>query len=228
LWRTAQGLAKLGGRGLDHVRVDGALSEVRNSLKLGRFPLEHFDEGLANDLPLALRIAFPGQLAQELLFRIHANNVQGEAVISGLAEGLHDLIAFLQAKQAVIDENTDELIADRAVQQGRHHGGIHAAGEAQQDLPRPHLLAHGLDGVVHDIGGGPAPQGLALIDLLRVTLATMPRSMLCIASNCRRTIQRFDKANSACSRAAFFARPRYRTLVKPNCRLMTRNGQHRA
>ena len=153
------GLAELGGRGLDHIGVDGALSKVGHALKLGSFPLEHLDEGLPNNLPLTLRIAFPSQLAEELSLRIHANDVQGEAVIGGLAEGLHNLIPFLQAKQAVVDEHANKLIADRAVQQGCHHGGIHAPGETQQHLARSHLPTDRFDGVVHDIGR--SPEGLA-------------------------------------------------------------------
>jgi hypothetical protein len=41
------------------------------------------------------------------------------------------------AQQAVVDEHAGELVADGLVQQGRHHRGIHAAGQAEQHLSSP-------------------------------------------------------------------------------------------
>lgn len=42
--------------------------------------------------------------------------------------------------------------------------------------------------------------------------------------SCRRAIQRLDSASSVSRCAAFFCRPRKRTFIKPNWRLLTRNG----
>ena len=66
-------------------------------------------------------------------------------------EGLHNLIPFLQAKQAVVDEHANKLIADRAVQQGCHHGGIHAPERPSSTLPDPTLPTDRFDGVVHGV-----------------------------------------------------------------------------
>ena len=45
-----------------------------------------------------------------------------------------------------------------------------------------------------------------------------------IANSFRRTIHKFDSANSVITCAVFFAKPRNRTFTRPNWRLITRNG----
>ena len=60
---------------------------------------------------------------EEAIRRIHANHVDMHV----LGKGLHYLVAFVMAQQAVIHEHADELIADRLVQQRRHHRGVDSA-----------------------------------------------------------------------------------------------------
>ena len=55
-----------------------------------------------------------GQLGQKALFRVDANHVDTEV----RGEDLHDLIALVQAQQAMVDEHTDQLVTKRFVQQG--------------------------------------------------------------------------------------------------------------
>ena len=56
--------------------------------------------------------------------------------------------------------HADELLADRPDEQGRHHGGIHAAGEGEKDLLVAHLGADRLDLLLdeglRELGGGDA------------------------------------------------------------------------
>ena len=80
-----------------------------------------------------------------------------------LGEHGHDLVAFLPAQQAGIDENAGQLLADRTMQQGGDDRGIDAAGEAQDDLVVADLLAHSGDLVVDDVGR--RPQRAAAADL---------------------------------------------------------------
>ncbi len=49
-------------------------------------------------------------------------------------EGLHHLLALVEAQQAVVDEHAGELVADGLVQQRRDHGGIDAARQAEDHL----------------------------------------------------------------------------------------------
>ena len=58
-----------------------------------------------------------------------------------LGQGVHDLVAFLAAQQAGVDEDAGELVADGLVQQRRHHRGIDAAGQAQQHVVVADLFA---------------------------------------------------------------------------------------
>ena len=51
--------------GLDHVGIDGALGQEVHGADLLGLLLEHADELLADDLPLALGVRDTGQLAQE-------------------------------------------------------------------------------------------------------------------------------------------------------------------
>ena len=57
------------------------------------------------------------QRLQETFLGIDANHPDAHV----LGEGGHHLIAFIEAQQAVIDEYAGKLIADGAMQQGRHH-----------------------------------------------------------------------------------------------------------
>ncbi|MNS70318.1 hypothetical protein D3C72_1036600 [compost metagenome] len=85
-----------------------------------------------------------------------------------IAKHLHDLGAFVQAQQAVVHEDAGEAITYGAVHQHGNHGGVHAAGEAQDHLVVTHLLADAGDGVVDD--GGRGPEAFAAADLFHEVL----------------------------------------------------------
>ena len=72
-----------------------------------------------------------------------------------MREDAHDVVALVQAQQAVVDEHAGELVADGLVQQRGDHGGIHATGKPQQHLALPHLRAHAGDGIIDDVAGVP-------------------------------------------------------------------------
>ncbi len=78
-----------------------------------------------------------------------------------IAERVHDLVAFVVAQQAVIDEYAGQLVADGLVQQRRNHRRIDAAREAQQDLAVPDLLTHTCDRVCDDVAGRPVTRAAA-------------------------------------------------------------------
>ena len=115
---------------LEDVRVNGALGQELDVLLLAGFLLEHTDELGADDLALALRLLHTGQLVQEAVDGVHIDEVGVHLV----AEHLHDLFRLALAQQAVVDMYADELLADGFDEQRRHHRGIHAAGQRQQNL----------------------------------------------------------------------------------------------
>ena len=53
-----------------------------------------------------------------------------------IGEEVHELVALAQPQQPGIDEHADQLVAERLVQQRRHHGGIHATRQAEQHAGR--------------------------------------------------------------------------------------------
>ena len=147
------GLAGPGAGGFDDVGVDGALGQpfdVRQLIGLG---LEDVDEGGTDDLALELRVIDPGQALEKARPGVDADDLDPHVA----GEGAHDLIALPQAQQAVIDEDAGQALADGPVQQGGDHGGIHPAGEAEQDLVLPHLLADAGDGILDDVARRPEP-----------------------------------------------------------------------
>ncbi len=73
--------------------------------------LEHFDEMAADDLALGLGIADARECAEEAVGRVDVD--ERDVVVA--AEQAHDLVGFVEAHQAVVDEDAGELVADRLV-----------------------------------------------------------------------------------------------------------------
>ncbi|OPZ13490.1 MAG: hypothetical protein BWZ07_00479 [Alphaproteobacteria bacterium ADurb.BinA280] len=124
-----------------------------------RLFLENLDEQIADNLALGFRIGDPLQGTEITLGGIDANDLDAHV----LGEHRHDLIAFLPAQQAGIDEDAGQLRADGLVQQCGNHRGIHAAGQSQDDLLLTDLRAYASDLVVDNVAGG--PQGSAATDV---------------------------------------------------------------
>ena len=59
-----------------------------------------------------------------------------------------DHVALILAQQAVVDEDARQLVADRALQQRRRDGAVHAAGERQQHLAAADSAAAVLHGLL--------------------------------------------------------------------------------
>ena len=99
-----RGLAKAG---FDDVRIDRALHKIIDGADLLGFGLKHTDEFLADDLALRLRIGDAGELREEPILRIDADEVD-----IPFAEGGFDLVALILAHQAMVDKHAGELAAD--------------------------------------------------------------------------------------------------------------------
>ncbi len=157
-------LAGLAARGFDDVGVDSALGQPVHFRELRGFFVEHFHEQPTDDLALLFRVGFAAQRVEEARFGIDTDDLHTQVV----GEDLHDLVAFVEAHEAVIDEHAGQLVANGLVQQRGDHRGIDAAGQAEQHLALAHLRTHARDGVVDDVAD--APQRLASANLAHEAL----------------------------------------------------------
>ncbi len=151
-------------RGLDHVRVDGALCQPLHVFQLQGFFVEHFHEHAADDFTFCFWIVFAFQRVQEALFAFHVNDVQTEVV----AEHIHNLLGFVQTQQTVVHEDAGQIFTDGTVQQHGGHGGVHAAGQPEDHFIVTNLLANTLNRIVDDFCW--RPQGFTLADVDDKTL----------------------------------------------------------
>ena len=117
----------------------------------GRDLFEGADELGPDDLALRFRIGDVAQRGEELVGRVddHESDPGGRDVVA------LDLFAFTFAQQPMVDEDTGELVADRAVHECRRDRGIDPAGETAQHVTVADAVADLGDGVVDDVGGGP-------------------------------------------------------------------------
>jgi hypothetical protein len=90
-----------------------------------RLLLEDVDEELADDPPLRLRIRHAGQRGEEALAGVHGDQRRVEA----LPEGPLHLLALPPAKQAVVDEDAGQPVAEGPVDQGGRDGRIHPSAQ---------------------------------------------------------------------------------------------------
>ena len=156
------GLLALGPTRLDDIGVDGALRQETGALvaaiaglEFGSLLFKHVHKQATDDFAFGFGLAHTGELAQEEIAGVHADNPGVQLAL----EHLHDHVAFVQAQQAMINEHAGELIANGAMNEGRRHRGINPTGEAEDDLMLTHLLAnagHGLGNVIahHPVGLG--------------------------------------------------------------------------
>ena len=100
------------GTALQNVGINRTLTQERNIIQLARLFFKHADEFRTDDLALLLRIGDALRLLEEALFGGNANEVDSELAL----EDLLDLLGFIQAHAAMINEHAREVLADRLVQ----------------------------------------------------------------------------------------------------------------
>src|SRR5918996_5096969 len=123
---------------LDDVRIERALRQkIRAAQPLGLL-LEDVDEGPADDLALVLGIGDADQALKKQARRV--NDMQGYVAV--MPEQLDDLLHLARAQEAGIDQDADQLVAPRLVQQQRRDRRIDAAREAADHPAGADLLAH--------------------------------------------------------------------------------------
>ena len=157
------GLAGLGAGRFDDVGINGALSEPACVLELGGLGLEDLDELAADDLAFGFGIGHAGKLAHELNASVDMDDAHAHV----LGKRFHDLLAFVQAQQAVVDKHAGEPVTNGLVDQGCRNRRIDAARQTKEDFFVAHLFANARDGFVNVIGH--VPVALAAADFLDKT-----------------------------------------------------------
>lgn len=127
------------GAALDDVGEDGALGEELHLAQLLRLFLEHADELFTDDLALSFGVGDALQLVKETIRGVDRHEVHAELILEDL---LH-LFELALAQQPVIDEDADEVAADRFVYERGAHRAVHAAGKPEQHLFVTDLCADG-------------------------------------------------------------------------------------
>src|SRR5215470_14488149 len=121
----------------DNIRIERALRKKLGAADFLRLCLERFDEQLPDGLALLLRILDAFERFEERFRSIHVH----ERNVVALAKHRHDLLRFGEPHQAVIDEDTGELIADRFMNEDRSDGTVDAARQPADHPPFSNLLA---------------------------------------------------------------------------------------
>ena len=91
--------------------------------------VEYVDKALTDDLTFLLRLTNTCQLTIELIFRVHANHVQAQMLIIS-----QYVLKLVLAQQAMIHENTCQVLPDRLVQQDCRHRRVDTTRQCQDHL----------------------------------------------------------------------------------------------
>ena len=98
--------------------------------QLLRFRAEDFDEKGPDDFALLFRIAHALELFKISFPGVDPDEVQIEIALR--SKHRFDLVAFILAHQAVIDEHAGQLLADSLGKQHSRNGRVDAAGQAEE------------------------------------------------------------------------------------------------
>ena len=145
------------GDALDHVRVGRALGEEGGVRDVRAGVVEDLDELAADDLAFAFGLGDSGELGEEAVGGVDVHERHFERA----AEELADAFGLVLAEQAVVHEDAGELVADGLVNERGRHGGIHAAGEAEDHVVGADRLADFRHGAVDEVGHVPVPGAAA-------------------------------------------------------------------
>ncbi len=113
--------------------------------------LEDVDEFAADDLAFAFGVGHAAELGKEFLGGVDIHKPDLEVS----AEDLLNDRGLVFAQQAVVDEDTSELVADGLVQKGGGHARIDASREPEDHLLTAHLLADRLAAIADGRGCRP-------------------------------------------------------------------------
>ena len=73
------------GAALDNIWINGSLEEVINIFQLAGFFFKNTDKLFADDLALAFRIIYAGQLAEEAVFAVYTDKVHLKTILENMS-----------------------------------------------------------------------------------------------------------------------------------------------
>ena len=134
-----------------HIRVDRPLRQKFRLAELFCLLFKNADKLLTDDPSLLLRFGDILERAEELLRRVHRDQLR----LQMLAKCGRHLLALIFSQQACVHKHRDQLVADGLAHQRRRHGRVHAARDRRQDAFASHLLTNPRDRIFDDRGGRP-------------------------------------------------------------------------
>ena len=136
----------IAGAAFDDVGVDGALGQEVDGADFSAFVFEDADEFFADDFSFLFGLGDAFQAFEEAVFGIDADKVHAR-VFKG---GFH-FVAFVFAHEAVVDEDAAQVFADGIDEEFRTDGGVHAAGEGEEDFFVADFFLDGALGLVGEV-----------------------------------------------------------------------------
>ena len=147
---------------LDDIRVDCPLCQIADfSLEFPCFSSENSRKFLSYNLSLGLGVGLADQAAIESLLGVDADKVQVKTALR--PEDSFHLVALIFSHEAVVHKDTVQLTADCPGEEGCSDRGIHASGEAQQNMPVSDFFAEFLNRAL--CKGGHLPVTFAAADI---------------------------------------------------------------
>ena len=141
---------RLARSGLDHIGIDRPLRQKVDPADLFGLRFKDADKLFPDDFAFLLRFGHTRQMREEALLGVHPDKVQIPA-----GKSRFHLISLILAHQAVIDKDAGQTVSDRFRQQGCRDGGIHPAGERQQDTAVSDFFSNFINGFLLEIRHGP-------------------------------------------------------------------------
>ena len=127
--------------GLDHVGIERSLDQEANAPQPLGLLLEDADELLPHAHALLLRVGHAVEPREKASLRLHVD----ERNVEVAAEGLDHLRRLVLAQQAVVDEDTRQLITDGLVHEQSSDGRVDATREPAENLLVADLRPDALD-----------------------------------------------------------------------------------
>ena len=127
--------------GLGDIGENRTLAQELNLAELLGFLFENAHKLGTDDLAFEFRLDNAFRLVEEALLGVHADKIDAELAL----EHLLDLLTFVEAHIAVIDENAGELLADRLLEKNGADGAVDAAGHGEKHFLVADLSADRFD-----------------------------------------------------------------------------------
>lgn len=142
-------------------QVDDCFLSIPHSTTQKKDEWEYGHTGRANDLALLLGLKDTGKATQEQVRGIHNRQVDAQV----LAQRRLDLLALVEAHQAVVDQHGVEPVTNRLLHELGRHRAVDTARHGTNDLRAvTHKVADARDLLLDKVAHDPAGAGAADVD----------------------------------------------------------------